>query len=84
MGCVSLLEHEYSDKLLMMLLQAANPAKYAPPREVVNLLELDVELLTTAQLDKLLEHLIVKIVGPDPEAQEAARRDLAADIFTSL
>jgi hypothetical protein len=70
---------EYSDPLLQFLLKANNPAKFNPPKETINLLELEPELLTTAQLDKLLEHLIVKMVGPDPEAQEAARRDLAAE-----
>jgi hypothetical protein len=73
-----LYEHEYSDTLLAMLLRAANPARFNPPKETINLLELEPELLTTAQLDKLLEHLIVKMAGPDPKAQEAARRDLAA------
>jgi hypothetical protein len=71
-------EHQYSDKLLVMLLRAANPSKYAPARETINLLDLDPDLLTAAQLDKLLDHLIVKMVGNDPEAIEAAKRDLAA------
>lgn len=80
-------ENEYSDTLLMFLLKALAPHKYNPPRETINLLELDPDLLTSAQLDKLLDHLIVKMVGNDPEAIEAARRDLAAgpiDILTPI
>ena len=50
------------------------PHKYNPPKETINLLELDPDLLTSAQLDKLLDHLIVKMVGNDPEAIEAAPR----------
>lgn len=73
-----LFEIEYSDKLLVALLKANNPAKWSPPKETINLLELDPDLLTTDQLDKLLDHLLVKMVGNDPEAIEAARRDLAA------
>ena len=75
---VPLWEHKYSDTLLMFALKALAPHKYNPPRETINLLELDPDLLTSAQLDKLLDHLIVKMVGNDPEAIEAARRDLAA------
>jgi hypothetical protein len=71
-------EVQYSDRLLEFLLKANNPTKFNPPKETINLLDLEPELLTSAQLDKLLEHLIVKMVGPDPEAQEAARRELAA------
>ena len=75
---VKLYEHEYDSQLLMFALKAMAPHKYNPPRETINLLELDPDLLTSAQLDKLLDHLIVKMVGNDPEAIEAARRDLAA------
>lgn len=71
-------EVQYSDRLLELLLKANDRARFDPPKETINLLELEVELLSAAQLDKLLEHLIVKMAGPDPEAQAAARRDLAA------
>lgn len=71
-------ENQYSDKLLVALLRASNPSKYTPPRETNYLLDLDPDLLTTAQLDRLLDHPLVKMVGNDPEAIEAVRRDLAA------
>jgi hypothetical protein len=45
-----LYEHQYSDTLLTMLLRAANPAKYNTAKETINLLELEPELLTSAQL----------------------------------
>jgi hypothetical protein len=43
-------EDEYSDSLLAMLLRAINPAKYNPPKEVTNLLELDPEFGATEPL----------------------------------
>jgi hypothetical protein len=44
-----LYEMEYSDTLLAILLRAANPSRYNPPKETINLLELEPDLLTAIQ-----------------------------------
>src|ERR1022692_2427202 len=74
-----LFEIEYSDQLLIRLLEAYNPEKYGRRVEQINLMDIDPDKLTPAQLDKIAEHLIQKALAGKPEAMVAeARRRLEA------
>ena len=51
---------EYSDQLLIRLLESFNPEKYGRRVEQINLMDIDPDKLTPAQLDKLADYLIQK------------------------
>jgi hypothetical protein len=74
-----LFDIEYSDQLLIRLLEAFNPEKYGRRVEQINLMDIDPDKLTPAQLDRIAEHLIQKALTGKPEAMVAeARRRLEA------
>src|ERR1035438_705529 len=74
-----LFEIEYSDQLLIRLLEAFNPEKYGRRVEQINLMDMDPDKLTPEQLDCIAEHLIKKALAGQPEAVVAeARRRLEA------
>jgi hypothetical protein len=74
-----LFEIEYSDQLLIRLLEAFNPEKYGRRVEQINLMDIDPDKLTPEQLDCIAEHLIKKALAGQPEAVVAeARRRLEA------
>jgi hypothetical protein len=55
-----LFDIEYSDQLLIRLLEAFNPEKYGRRVEQINLMDIDPDKLTPEILDKLADHLIQK------------------------
>jgi hypothetical protein len=55
-----LFDIEYSDQLLIRLLEAFNPEKYGRRVEQINLMDIDPDKLTPEVLDKLADHLIQK------------------------
>jgi transposase len=74
-----LFDIEYSDQLLIRLLEAFNPEKYGRRVEQTNLLDLDPEKLSPALLDKISNHLVEKaLAGKPPAMIEEAKRRIAA------
>jgi hypothetical protein len=73
-----LFDIEYSDQLLIRLLEAFNPEKYSRRVEQINLMDLDVDKLTPEILDKLADHLLNKALGGNQAAVEVARRQIEA------
>jgi hypothetical protein len=73
-----LFDIEYSDQLLIRLLEAFNPEKYGRRFEQVNLMDIDPDKLTPEQLDKIADHLIQKALKGNPTAVEEARKRLEA------
>jgi hypothetical protein len=80
-----LFEIEYSDQLLIRLLEAFNPEKYGRRVAQINLMDLDPDKLTPAQLDCIAEHLIQKaLAGKPPEMVEEARRRIEAGEMVTI
>src|ERR1035438_6752958 len=74
-----LFDIEYSDQLLIRLLEAFYPEKYGRRVEQINLMEIDPDKLTPAMLDKIAEHLLKQMFGDGSKAlAEVDRRLLAA------
>src|ERR1017187_6014622 len=73
-----LFDIEYSDQLLIRLLEAFYPAKYGRRVEQINLMDIDPDKLTPAMLDKITEHLLKKALGDNLEVVAEARRRLEA------
>jgi hypothetical protein len=73
-----LFDIEYSDQLLIRLLEAFNPEKYGRRFEQINLMDIDADKLTPAQLDKIADHLIKKALGDNPAAAAEATRRIEA------
>ena len=76
-----LYETEYSDQLLIRLLEAHNPERYRrrdENRELREVWELHPEKLTDKQVEVLAEHFIKQFVGDDPVLFEQAMKELDA------
>ena len=69
-----LFEIEFSDQLLIRLLEANNPEKYGRRVEQINLMDIDPDKLTPEMLDKIAEHLLNKALGGNPPAVAEAKR----------
>ncbi|MGD0301652.1 MAG: SAF domain-containing protein [Bryobacteraceae bacterium] len=55
-----LFDIEYSDQLLIRLLEVFNPEKFGRRVEQINLMDIDPDKLTPEMLDELADHLIAK------------------------
>jgi hypothetical protein len=73
-----LFEIEYSDQLLIRLLEAFNPEEYGRRVEQINLMDIDSDKLTPEQLDRIADHLIAKALGNNPVAIAEAQRLIEA------
>jgi hypothetical protein len=74
-----LFDIEYSDQLLIRLLEAFNPEKYGRRVEQINLMDIDPNKLSPEMLDKIAEHLLAKaLAGKSPAMVDEARRRLEA------
>jgi hypothetical protein len=72
---------EYSDRLLIRLLEAHFPEEYGRRTKQTNLLDSDPHKLTLEQLDVLVEHLLRAALGTDdPAAIAEAKNRLEAAI----
>jgi hypothetical protein len=72
---------EYSDQLLIRLLEAHNPERYRrrdENRELREVWDLDPEKLTEKQLEVLAQHFVKQFVGDDPVLFEQAMKELDA------
>jgi hypothetical protein len=67
-----LFEIEYSDQLLIRLLEAYNPEKYGRRVEQINLMDIAPDKLSPEMLDKIADHLIQKALAGQPK--EVVRR----------
>ncbi len=74
----SLFEIEFSDQLLIRLLEANNREKYGRRVEQINLMDIDPDKLTPEMLDKIAEHLLNKALGGNPQAAAEAKRRIEA------
>ena len=77
-----LFDIEYSDQLLIRLLEAFNPEKYGRHVEQINLMEIDPDKLTPAMLDKIADHLLKKALGENAPIAEIDRRLAAGQDVT--
>jgi hypothetical protein len=73
-----LFDIEYSDQLLIRLLEAFYPEKYGRHVEQINLMDIDPDKLTLAMLDKIANHLLQKALGATPAVIAEIDRRLAA------
>ena len=73
-----LFDIEYSDQLLIRLLEAYNPEKYGRRVEQINLMEMDPDKLSPEMLDKIADHLLKKALGDNPVTISEADRRLTA------
>jgi hypothetical protein len=73
-----LFDIEYSDQLLIRLLEAFNPEKYGRRVEQINLMDIDADKLTPAQLDKIAEHMLKQALGDNPQVVADVKRRLEA------
>jgi hypothetical protein len=69
---------EYSDQLLIRLLEANNPERFGRRHESAEVWETDPEKLTEKQLDVLLRHFMKQFVGDDPVLLNQAMKELEA------
>src|ERR1035438_6487897 len=73
-----LFDIEYSDQLLIRLLEAFNPEKYGRRVEQINLMDLDPDKLSPEMLDKIAEHLLNKALDGNQRAVAEAQRLIEA------
>src|ERR1035438_4189978 len=73
-----LFDIEYSDQLLIRLLEAYNPEKYGRRVEQINLMEMDPDKLSPEMLDKIADHLLKKALGDNPVTIRSAQRLIEA------
>ena len=73
-----LFDIEYSDQLLIRLLEAFNPEKYGRRVEQINLMDIDPDKLTPAMLDRIAEHLLNKALGGNQRAVPEAKLRIEA------
>jgi hypothetical protein len=71
-----LFDYEYSDQLLIRLLEANAPDKWKPRTENKNINEWDLSKLSTDQLEALAHQWIQQATGNDPALAEATRKQL--------
>jgi len=77
-----LFDIEYSDQLLIRLLEAFNPEKYGRRVEQINLMDIDPDKLTPAMLDVIADHLLKKALGENAPIAEINRRLAAGEDLT--
>jgi hypothetical protein len=74
-----LFDIEYSDQLLIRLLEAFYPEKYGRRVEQINLMDIAPDKLSPEMLDKIADHLIQKALAGQPkEVVDEARRRIEA------
>jgi hypothetical protein len=78
-----LVENKRSEQVLIRLLEARFPEEFRRRTEQVNLLELDPDSLSEKQLNVLVNAIIARSVGNDPEAIAATRRQLETVVETT-
>ena len=71
---------EYSDHLVIRLLEANAPDKWKPRTENKNINEWDLSKLSSEQLEMLAHQWILQATGNDPALAEQTRRELESKV----
>ena len=71
---------EYSDHLVIRLLEANAPEKWKPRTENKNINEWDLSKLSSEQLEMLAHQWILQATGNDPALAEQTRRELESKV----
>ncbi len=79
-----LYEHEYSDRLLERLLEASDPDKFRRRTENINLLDIDVDKLTPAQQDMIVDNVLKRHMSAEEAAEYRKQLEAAIEIEARL
>ncbi len=79
-----LMEHQYSDQLLIQLLKANDPERFRDRMDINNLLEIDVDKLTPAQQDMIVDNVLKRHMSADEAAEYRKQLEAAVQIEGTL